>query len=94
MLGLRKEFVLWKSIIALVKRFNTKDFQILPHSNNLGFRDSLSKDGFVHQVILEEGLTFLPHLTSLQEAKGDLQFPRVARHKVLRWGRIMTMNKN
>lgn len=81
--------LLWKNFIS---RYS-KVFQILPHSNILGFRDGLSKDGFIHQVILEEALTFLPHLTSLQEAKGDLQFPRVARHKVLRWGRIMTVNK-
>lgn len=66
---------------------------MLRHAHTLGFCEGLSNDGLVHQPILEEALTFLPHLTSLQEAKGHRQFPRVARHEVLRGG-IMTMNKN
>lgn len=66
---------------------------MLPHCHTLGFREGLSNDGLVHHHILEEALTFLPNLISLQEAKGHRQFPRVARHEVLRGG-IMTMNKN
>jgi hypothetical protein len=30
---------------------------------------------------------FLPYLTSLQEAKGDLQFPRLPRHKYTQVGK-------
>ena len=49
-----------------------------PYSGILGGSDN---DGLAHQVISGEVYPSSPDLTSLQEAKGPLSFPRLPRHK-------------